>query len=440
MPPHDNPMSPPNTSNTTPQRSLSISQTGHDTVYSSNPLGGESVSPVRQPETPLNKKSQARLDNALSNIQKLKAEVKSLKGEVATKSQQVKEVQQGTYIQGLKQTIKRQSEQLDKKDEEIAHWKQSSKRFEDMVKQWQPPIASNASVLASYGFDATNRAIDSMGYRPSVPSEPISLSHRAPLFHSQQRQPETIVIADDDEDVFEDAAAPTIGPSIVGDAPVDDGEFDFPEDLFGPAGVPHIDFSTYDFGPTPDFDLFNQDNSAPGGNDQAVQPGPTLSERVLPGADPVDVSPPLTAPASTTPQEAATPIVAPQNAPSQEAVPVDEADAESERRAKEDMWLAAINVNENLPAEWRYDTTRRIQMDRDLRDMREEDAEVGDEVEEGTEEVVAEKVRTREEEAEFLASLGEEDAYDHFMGNGAFSGFGEDFPVPNLNEFDFEME
>lgn len=393
----------------------------------------------------MNKKSQARLDKALINNERLKAEVKSLKEEVAKKSKQVKEVQQGTYIQGLKQTIKRQNEKLAKKDEEIAHWKQSSQRFENMVKQWQPPIASTASVLANYGFDATNRAIDSMGYRPSVPSQPISLGHRAPLFHSHQRQPETIIITDDDEDVLEDAAAPTVGPSTVGAALDNDGEFDFSEDLFGPPGVPHIDFSTYDFGPTPDFDLFNQDNSALSGNDQVDQTGPTLSEPVLPSAGPVDARPLPTTPASTIPQEAAPLMVAPRETPSQEAVTIDEAAAERERRAKEDVWLAAINANENLPAEWRYDTTRRIQMNRDVHDMREEeaareDAEVGDEVEEVVEGPGREEVRTREEEAEFLAGLEEEDAYDYLMGNGAFPGLGEDFPVPNLDDFDFGVE
>ena len=452
--PHENLMSPPTTSNTTPQRSLSIS---HDAVYSSNPSGAESTTPARRPETPLNKKSQARLDKALSKNQKLKAEVKSMKEELATKSQQVKQVLQGTYIQGLKQTINRQNEKLAKKDEEIAHWKQSSQRFENMVKQWQPPITSTAGVLANYGFDATNRAIDSMGYRPSVPSEPISLGHRAPLFYTRQGQSETIIIADDDEDMSEGTAPRVIGPSTVGTTPVDDAMSDGPENSNAPTDVLQFDFSEYDDGPMPDSDLFNQDNTAP--------TGPTLSERVLHDTDPVDASPLPTTPAMTTPQEAAhptnlpiappiapppdpptapaiaPPTAAPEGALSQEAVPVDEATAERERRAKQDIWLAAINANQNLPAEWRYDITRRIEMERDIHDMMEEDAamedaEGSDEAGGGTEEG-AEKARTDEEEEEYVAGLGEEDALDYMMGNGAFSGFGEDFPVPNLDEFDF---
>ncbi|KAL9122477.1 MAG: hypothetical protein Q9187_000969 [Circinaria calcarea] len=472
--PHGNPMSPPTTSNTTPRRSLSISQTGHDMAYSSNPSGSESTSPVRQAEPRMNKTSLAKLDKALRKNEQLKATVKSLKEELATKSQQAKDFQQGGYIQGLKQDIRRQNEQLAKKDEEIAHWKQSSKRFEDMVKQWRPPIASNASILANYGFDATNRAIDSMGYRPSVPSEPIRLGHRAPLFHTQQRQPESIIIIDDGDDVLEDPAPSTIRTGTApaddpfdfsGDLfanagtplpPVDDDPFDFSGDLFANAGAPPpppIDFSTYDFGPSADFDLFNQDNSA---DSQPAPVGPSLPDRPIPGAAPSDPSPGQATPAPTTPREAAPPPCTPQQALPQEVVPVDEAAAERERRRKEDIWLAALNANQNLPEDYRYDLTRRIQMEREIHDwgiedVGVEDAVVGDEAENGMDRVVrglvqgvvVDNSRTKEEEKEFVAGLEEEDAFDYIMGNGGGSGQfvpGEDFPVPNLDEFQFDME
>ena len=417
--PHGNPMSPPTTSNTTPQRSLSTSQTGYDMAYSSNPSGSESASPVRQAEPRMTKTSQAKLDKARRHNEQLKATVKSLKEQLAAKSQEVKDVKEGNYIQGLKQTIRCQKQELAKKDEEIAHWKKSSKGFEDMVKQWRPPIASNASVLANYGFDATNRAIDSMGYRPSVPSEPLHLRHRAPLFHTQRRQPDPIII-DDDDDVLEDPAPSTVG---TGTAPVDD-PFDFSGDFFANAGAPPppIDFSTYDFGPSADFDLFNQDNSAPSGDSQPAPVGPSPTDRPIPGAPASDASPRQATPAPTTLQEAAPPPCTSQEAPPREAVPVDEAAAEPEGRRNWGIEDAGV-----------------------------EGAVVGDEAEDGMDRVVRELVqgvvvdnsRTEEEEKEYVAGLEEEDAFDYIMGNGGGSGQfvpGDDFPVPNLDEFQFEME